>query len=111
MADLADLESGTPLWRLAALIRSKNAGPFVVTVDVMFDRWDTYERVRTSGVLTRQSIAELYGLDPVDVSLTEDDASLAIKASFPRRAVSGSVGDTDVFGGQFHGPLVDMRLP
>ena len=35
---------------LARLIRSKNAGPFVLTFDIMFDDVQTYSRVRDSGV-------------------------------------------------------------
>jgi hypothetical protein len=36
---------------------------------------------------------------------------LALKASIPRPAPSGDPADTDVFGGQQHGPLVDLEIP
>ena len=39
------------LSRLATLIRSKNAGPFSLTFDVMFPNEENYLRVKKSGVL------------------------------------------------------------
>jgi hypothetical protein len=37
------------------------------------------------------------------------ESLLTVKISIPRPVFSGDVEDTDVYGGQFHGPLV--RLP
>jgi len=54
------------LAELARLIRSKNAGPFELTFDVMFDDAATYERVKASGALTREVIAQRYRLPPAD---------------------------------------------
>lgn len=99
-----------PLWTLAKLVRSKNAGPFTITIDIMFDDPAAYERVRASQVISAQRVAELYRVDAAQVFYTEHDAALALKISIPRRHASGSIGDTDVFGGQFHGPLVDLLI-
>ena len=41
------------LYELAKLIRSKNAGPFVVTMDILFPDHDMYQRVLESGALDR----------------------------------------------------------
>ena len=101
----------TALWELAALIRSKNAGPFWLTIDVMFDDTETYELVRRSGVLTPESIAATYRTDVANVKFIAHDAARALKVSLPRPAVSGSAGDGDVYGGQFHAPLVDLEVP
>ena len=46
-----------------------------------------------------------------DVLLFEHDRALALKASIPRPAASGDLEDSDVFGGQQHGPLVDLEIP
>lgn len=99
------------LWELARLVRSKNAGPFTITIDVMFDDRGSYEHVRDAKVITADLVAELYGVDPARVRLTDHDAALAIKVSLPRRHSSGGVGDADVFGGQFHSPLVELEIP
>lgn len=37
---------------LAVLVRSKNAGPFWLTFDIMFDSPDIYKNVRDSNVIT-----------------------------------------------------------
>ncbi|MGH6620048.1 MAG: DUF4387 family protein, partial [Alphaproteobacteria bacterium] len=42
---------------LARLIRSKNAGPFVLTFDIMFADREVYERVKQSGALSREAVA------------------------------------------------------
>ncbi|HEX6004866.1 MAG TPA: DUF4387 domain-containing protein, partial [Burkholderiales bacterium] len=74
----------TALARLARLIRSKNAGPFELTFDIMFDDDATYERVRRSGAVTREVIAQRYGLEPDAVKFFFCDHARAIKASIPR---------------------------
>jgi hypothetical protein len=99
------------LHELARLIRSKNAGPFELTIDVMFETREAYERVRRSGVLSIERMAAIYRVDPALVTTFEAEIALAIKISFPRFAASGSADDTDIFGGQFHSPIVRLEVP
>lgn len=94
------------LGELAALIRSKNAGPFVLTIDVMFADEATYQRVRSSRCLSTARMSEIYRIPEASISRFESDPALAIKVSFPRPWVSGSLTDRDVYGGQLHAPLV-----
>ena len=47
----------------------------------------------------------------VQVAIINCDAANAIKITIPRPTISGDVDDTDVFGGQQHGPLVDVEVP
>ena len=96
---------------LARLIRSKNAGPFVLTFDIMFDDEERYRRVRDSGMLTRERIAQIYGLPPQQVQFFLCDHALAIKASIPRPVTQGDVGDADGHGGQQYAPLMDIEIP
>lgn len=96
---------------LARLIRSKNAGPFVLTFDVMFDDQLTYNRVRNSGLLTRETIAKLYNQDIEKVLFFYCDHALAVKASIPRPVIQGDVGDSDGHGGQQYAPLMDIEIP
>jgi hypothetical protein len=97
------------LWQLTKLIRSKNAGPFELTFDIMFKDAGSYDRVLKSHLLTPQTIGRLYGVPEAEVRFFEIKEILTIKFSIPRKVFSGDVGDSDVYGGQFHGPLV--RLP
>lgn len=96
---------------LARICRSKNAGPFLVTLDVVFEDRERYERVKRSGVLSPQLFARLYNVRPEDVLFTAYDAGLAFKATLPRLVGSGDVGDSDVYGCQQHAPLLDVEVP
>jgi hypothetical protein len=99
------------LGNLAKLIRSKNAGPFMLTIDVLFDDSEAFERVVAAQILTRDAMAQLFGTDPDDVEIYVVRAALAVKVSMPRIVPSGSIHDTDVFGGQQFAPLVDLEVP
>jgi Domain of unknown function (DUF4387) len=94
----------------AKLIRSKNAGPFWLTFDVMFDDADVYRSVRDQDVLNVDRVASLFGQDPAVVRVFAHDSALAVKVSFPRPSSSGSALDTDVFGGQQYAPLMDLTV-
>ena len=96
---------------LAKVCKSKNAGPFEVTIDVMFETREIYDRVVKSGVINEQLFARLYGVDAKDVLYTPYPAALALKGTIPRRISSGDVGDTDVYGAQQHAPMLDVEIP
>ena len=99
------------LWQLAKLIRSKNAGPFELTFDVIFKDRESYEKVRNAKIINAEWFARTYRLTPEVVSIINYDAANAIKITIPRPAISGDIDDTDVFGGQQHGPLVEVDVP
>lgn len=99
------------LWEVTKLIRSKNSGPFELTFDVIFKDHATYEKVRDAKLINAQWFAKTYRLQPEVVSIINYDAASAIKITIPRPAISGDVDDTDVFGGQQYGPLVDLEVP
>ena len=98
------------LWEFTKLIRSKNAGPFVLTFDIMFKDADCFDQVMKSGKLSREAIAELYKIELGQVQFFAMKELLTVKISIPRRVFSGDMRDTDVYGGQFHGPLVRMPV-
>lgn len=95
---------------LASLIRSKNAGPFVLTFDIMFDEPEVYRRVKRSGALGAEVVAGLYDVPAEDVRFFFCDNALAIKASIPRPVVQGDPGDADGHGGQQFAPLIDIEI-
>jgi hypothetical protein len=98
------------LWQLTKLIRSKNAGPFELTFDVMFKDLNSFEQALESHVLCPAAIAQLYRIDVSQVRFFRIDNLLAIKITIPRQIFSGDVRDTDIYGGQFHGPLVRLQI-
>jgi len=98
------------LWQFTKLIRSKNAGPFELTFDIMFKDEDCFREVLKCGKLSVNFIAQLYKVDREQVRFFVIEPLLTIKISIPRLVFSGDVGDTDVYGGQFHGPLVRLQV-
>ena len=101
----------TTIADLAVLVRSKNAGPFWLTIDVMFDDPEAYRRVRDSDTINRAQIARMFRREPADIIVVNRDAALAIKVSFPRPQSSGSKYDSDVYGGQQYAPLLSLPVP
>lgn len=98
---------------IASVIRSKNAGPFQVTIDIMFAQPGDYERVLASGAIAPAEIARRYAISPADVDIIPFPRVHSIKVTIPRRwgsRGSGSAGDRDVYGAQQHGPLVDLEI-
>jgi hypothetical protein len=102
----------TKLSEIAKTIRSKNAGVDKITFDVIFPDRAAYERVRKSGVLSREEVCRIFGIDAARISdHVAFDPALAIKFTIYRRMSSGSPGDADVFGAQQYGPLLDIEVP
>lgn len=97
---------------IAKTIRSKNAGVDKITFDVMFIEDSDYKHVRDSGVLTRKSVAALYGISENRITdFVNFDPARAIKFSILRNRSSGSAGDPDIFGAQQYAPLMDIEVP
>ena len=99
------------LWEVTKLVRSKNAGPFMLTFDIMFDDAGVYETVRDSGALNKKLVAQIYRQNEADVLFFNCDNALAIKFSIPRPIPSGDLEDGDCYGGQQYAPLLDIDVP
>jgi hypothetical protein len=96
------------LWELTSLIRSKNAGPFELTIDIIFKNRAGFDLAKKSGIFSRTNISRLYNVTADGVRVFELVSILAVKVSIPRPVFSGDVNDTDVYGGQFHSRLVRL---
>jgi hypothetical protein len=100
------------LSEIAKTIRSKNAGVDKITFDVIFNSRAPYERVKQARVLTRETVARLYGIPDSRISdFVEFDPANAIKFTIHRLQPSGSAGDPDIFGSQQYAPLLDLEVP
>lgn len=99
------------LYEYAKVLRSKNAGPFEVTLDILFEDKEKYERVKQSNVLTKERIAESYHVDVSDIHhFVYFDQALGIKITMARDVSSGSARDRDVYGAQQHAPLMNIEI-
>jgi hypothetical protein len=99
------------LAEIATLIRSKNAGPFTLTFDIMFSDLASYCRVLESKVLSQELFAKLYGCPVEKVLFFECANALAFKFSIPRPLTQGELGDGDMHGGQQFVPLMTVEIP
>jgi len=99
------------LAEIATLIRSKNAGPFTLTFDIMFSDLASYCRVVESKTLSRELFAKLYGCPVEKVLFFECANALAFKFSIPRPLTQGELGDGDMHGGQQFVPLMTIEIP
>ena len=96
---------------IATSIRSKNAGPFVLTFDILFQDDERYLWVKRSGALNKQIFATLYKMPMEAVRFFECDNARAFKFSIPHPTTQGNLGASDVHGGQQFIPLLDIEIP
>jgi hypothetical protein len=95
----------------AAVIRSKNAGPFVLTIDVFFDDDEGYARAKASPVLTREGVAEVYGVGEHSVTgVYWNDTVRGIKISMLRWKSASDPYCSDIFGAHLHTPLAVCEI-
>jgi len=95
----------------ARVLRSKNAGAFVLTIDVIFASEDDYRRIIEAGVLDPDAVAAAYRVNSSDVMVIPYPQVCSVKVTMPRRHGSGDVADADVYGAQQHVPLMLMPVP
>lgn len=101
-----------PLTELASVIRSKNSGPFELTLDIIFLREKEYTYIRETGFFTKELIARIYGIPAnMIIRIIYFDPAWAVKITLMRPVASGAVGDSDVYGAQQHAPLLRLMIP
>lgn len=98
------------LYDIALVCRSKNAGPFQMTIDLMFETQEKYDQVIHSKAFTEENIGKLYHTPASEVAIKPFERILTIKVVLPRRHSSGSPLDCDVYGSQQHFPLGNLEI-
>ena len=108
--------AGLTLGAAAKVLRSKNSGPYEITLDVIFDDVAVYKWIKASNLLRAEVIAQLYGLDMEDIAYCDFfDQAMAFKATIPRtrngrKVAAGGFMEQDVHGSQQYGPLSGLQL-
>jgi hypothetical protein len=96
---------------VARVIRSKNAGPYELTLDVIFSERRHFELFRERGIIDAALVSRLYGVSASDVrGVVYFAPANAVKVTIRRRMPSGSPGDTDIYGAQQHAPLLSIEF-
>lgn len=96
------------LIELTKILRSKNAGPLYITFDIMFDSREKMQTALSS--LNKSVVAKAYNVDENSVEIIPYEIVNSIKITFPRKNVSGSLFDDDVYGCQQHMPLASVEI-
>jgi hypothetical protein len=96
---------------VASVIRSKNAGPYELTFDIIFKDFETYAKARDAQAITPALFAALYNIPETDIlKLIYFDPAKAVKITIVRPIPSGNLGESDVYGAQQHAPLLNLSL-
>jgi hypothetical protein len=93
----------------AKVIRSKNSGPYELTLDILFKDREHFELFRRRNIVTKKKIAALYKRPVGDIlKLVYFEPSNALKITMRRPIPSGDAGETDIYGAQQHAPLLSL---
>jgi hypothetical protein len=91
-------------------IRSKNAGPFWITIDLFFRDDDAYRSYKDDPKISAQTFADIYGADESLIKLVQVDALRVVKVSYPRPKPQGWQGERDMHAGQQYVSLLNLEL-
>lgn len=89
-------------------IRSKNAGPFWLTVDAFCHNVEDTRRVTAAFERERDFIAKTYQVKPEDLEIYCLEHIQVAKLSFPRVPIEGSRDELDMHGGQQYVSLLNI---
>ena len=101
----------TRLVDITEVIRSKNAGPYELTFDIMFSDHKWFEKVCQAGVINEELVCGIFAIRREDIiKIVEFHPAKAIKITIRRPIPSGNLGETDVYGAQQHAPLLELEF-
>ena len=89
-------------------IRSKNAGPFWITVDIFCGSKEIYNEVKDN--LDNMKIVKLFQISGQTLKRFEIESLNVIKFSFPRKVIQGHIHDRDMHGAQLAVLLSELQL-
>jgi len=95
---------------VADYVRSKNAGPFWITIDIFCGDEGRFARIARSESIAPRAIAALYGVSDNEVRQFHDQRLQVIKISFPRPVAQGSAKDADSHAGQYFVRLLTAKI-
>lgn len=91
-------------------IRSKNAGPFWITVDLFFKDEVAFQRYAGARELKPEFLGPVFGVRPDQVGCYPVENLSVLKISYPRKDPQGGMIERDLHGGQQYVRLVDLDL-
>lgn len=92
-------------------IRSKNAGPFWVTMEAFMRDETGYAIAADEHFINEAVVADLYGVPADSIKIFRIPMLNVVKISFPRPVAQASFRDRDIHAGQHHVPLASLPVP
>lgn len=96
------------LGHIAEKVRSKNAGPFWLTIDIFCGNATAFERV--SKGLASDRVASLFRMDVDQLKRFDIPDLNVVKFSLPRPAVQGTRADRDMHGAAWAVLLEELEI-
>lgn len=93
---------------IAQKVRSKNAGPFWLTIDIFCGTEAAYEII-SKGLQTGQ-VARALGADSQTVKRFDIPSLRVVKISLPRPVIQGARTDRDMHGASFANLIAELQL-
>lgn len=91
-------------------VRSKNAGPFWVTIDIFCENKEQFNQIANSPNISQNTIAELFDVDAEKVKMFYVENLNVIKISVPRVLPQGSKYERDMHSGQQYVKILDIEV-
>jgi hypothetical protein len=95
---------------VAKYVRSKNAGPFWVTIDIFCESEKEFDMIKNSPAINKAKFAEIYHVEEDDIKLFFLPQIFVIKVSYPRTKPQGGPDEFDMHSGQQYIPVLDLVL-
>ncbi|MCX7788459.1 MAG: DUF4387 domain-containing protein [Spirochaetes bacterium] len=96
---------------VARVIRSKNSGPYELTLDILFKDRKWYDLFKNRKIVNEELISQLYKVKQDEIlGIIWFEPVSAVKITIRRPCPSGSPGDTDIYGAQQHAPLLGIEF-
>ncbi|BCA62711.1 hypothetical protein HMP09_1945 [Sphingomonas sp. HMP9] len=91
-------------------VRSKNAGPYWITVDVFFADADAYARYADAPAIGVAAMGDLFGVESAQIKRFAVPDLNVVKLSYPRAQPQGGAIERDMHGGQQYVRLLDVDV-
>ena len=101
----------TKLVDICNIIRSKNSGPYELTLDIIFKSKEKFNMIWKKKIINENLICNLYRIKKEDIiNIVEFNPANAIKVTIKRPIAPGNLGESDVYGAQQHAPLLTVEF-
>lgn len=93
---------------LVTKVRSKNAGPFWLTIDIFCGTADQYEEVVAR--LQTHHVAQAFDIEPDDIKRFDIPDLSVVKFSLPRPQIQGALNDRDMHGASWAALIGELEV-